>query len=51
MCGPGFSAPDGTERIPLANLNEEDYVEIARRLFEMPDEYCAESEVGLANAA
>lgn len=26
--GPGFNAPEGTVRISLANLNEEDYVEI-----------------------
>ena len=51
MYGPGFSAPEGTVRISLANLNEEDYVEIARRLFELLDEYYAESEAGLANAA
>lgn len=42
MYGPGFSAPEGTVRISLANLNEEDYVEIARRLFELLDEYWAE---------
>lgn len=42
MYGPGFSAPDGTVRISLANLNEEDYVEIARRLFELLDDYAAE---------
>ncbi len=51
MYGPGFSAPEGTVRISLANLNTEDYVEIARRLFELLDEYYAESEIGLANAA
>ena len=51
MYGPGFSAPEGTVRISLANLNEEDYMEIARRLFELLDEYYAESEVGLADAA
>ncbi|HAD19472.1 MAG TPA: aspartate 4-decarboxylase [Lachnospiraceae bacterium] len=39
MYGPGFSAPEGTVRISLANLNEEDYVEIAHRLFELLDEY------------
>ncbi len=42
MYGPGFSAPDGTVRISLANLNEADYVEIARRLFELLDDYYAE---------
>lgn len=51
MYGPGFSAPDGTVRISLANLNTEDYVEIARRLYELLDEYYAESEIGLASAA
>ena len=51
MYGPGFSAPDGTVRVSLANLNTEDYVEIARRLFELLDEYYAESEIGLASAA
>ena len=44
MYGPGFSAPDGTVRISLANLNEEDYVEIARRLFELLDDYYSEYE-------
>ena len=51
MYGPGFSAPDGTVRVSLANLNAEDYVEIARRLFELLDEYSAEAGIGLANAA
>ena len=40
MYGPGFGAPEGTVRISLANLNTEDYAEIARRLFELLDEYC-----------
>ena len=31
-------------RISLANLNEEDYVEIARRLFELLDDYAVEYE-------
>ncbi len=44
MYGPGFSAPDGTVRISLANLNAEDYVEIARRLFELLDDYYSEYE-------
>ena len=48
MYGPGFSAPDGTVRISLANLNTEDYVEIARRLYELLDEYYAEAEMDLA---
>lgn len=44
MYGPGFSAPDGTVRISLANLNAEEYTEIARRLFELLDDYYAEYE-------
>ncbi len=44
MYGPGFSAPEGTVRISLANLNTEDCVEIARRLFELLDDYVAEYE-------
>ena len=44
MYGPGFGAPEGTVRISLANLNEEDYAEIARRLFELLDEYYVEYE-------
>ncbi len=44
MYGPGFSAPEGTVRISLANLWTGDYVEIARRLFELLDEYYAEFE-------
>ncbi len=51
MYGPGFSAPEGTIRVSLANLNTEDYAEIARRLFELLDEYSEESGVELANAA
>ena len=44
MYGPGFNAPDGTVRISLANLNAEDYTEIARRLLELLDDYYAEYE-------
>ena len=44
MYGPGFSAPEGTVRISLANLNAEQYVEIAGRLFELLDDYYAEYE-------
>lgn len=44
MYGPGFNAPDGTVRISLANLNAENYAEIARRLFELLDDYYAEYE-------
>ena len=51
MYGPGFSAPGGTVRVSLANLNTEDYAQIARRLFELLDEYYAESGIALANAA
>ena len=42
---------DGTVRISLANLNAGDYVEIARRLDELLEEYDAESGIGLADAA
>lgn len=48
MYGPGFNAPEGTVRISLANLNEADYVEIARRLFELLDEYYEEYETKTA---
>jgi aspartate 4-decarboxylase len=48
MYGPGFSAPEGTVRISLANLNAEDYTEIARRLFELLDDYYAEYEADTA---
>ena len=51
MYGPGFSAVEGTVRISLANLNVEDYEEIAGRLFELLDEYYEESEIGLEIAA
>lgn len=51
MYGPGFSAPDGTVRVSLANLNAEDFVELARRLFELLDEYRAEAGIALADAA
>ena len=51
MYGPGFNAPEGTVRVSLANLNTEDYVEIARRLYELLDEYWAESGLSLADAA
>jgi len=39
MYGPGFDAPEGCVRVSLANLNEKDYVEIARRILELLDEY------------
>lgn len=51
MYGPGFSAPDGTVRISLANLNAEDYVEIARRLFELLDDYHSEYEANTLDEA
>ena len=44
MYGPGFSAPEGTVRISLANLDTGDYVEIADRMFELLDEYYEEYE-------
>lgn len=44
MYGPGFEAPDGTIRISLANLNKDDYVEIAERILELLDEYNEEYE-------
>ena len=44
MYGPGFNAPEGTVRISLANLNAGDYAEIARRLYELLDDYYAEYE-------
>ncbi len=39
MYGPGFNTPSGFVRISLANLNTEDYVEIANRIIELLDEY------------
>ena len=51
MYGPGFSAPDGTVRISLANLNAEDYVEIARRLVELLDDYHFEYEANTLDEA
>jgi len=53
MYGPGFSAPEGTVRVSLANLNTEDYVEIARRMFELLDLYMEdyEAETALDEAA
>ena len=42
MYGPGFEAPQGSVRISLANQNKEAYVEIARRMRELLDEYYAE---------
>ena len=44
MYGPGFSAPEGVVRISLANLNTEDYIAIADRLFELIDECYEEYE-------
>lgn len=51
MYGPGFDAPEGTVRISLANLNEEDYVEIARRLFELLDDYYSEYKTSAMDEA
>jgi aspartate 4-decarboxylase len=39
MYGPGFDAPEGNVRISLANLNSEDYAEIASRVMELLEEY------------
>lgn len=39
MYGPGFNGPDDTVRVSLANLDEEDYVEIANRIFRLMDSY------------
>ncbi len=44
MYGQGFDAPQGTVRISLANLYEEDYKEIASRVFELLDQYKARWE-------
>lgn len=53
MYGPGFDAPEGCVRVSLANLVEDDYVEIARRLMELLDEYHEryEQEMALDGAA
>ncbi|MCR4654997.1 MAG: bifunctional aspartate transaminase/aspartate 4-decarboxylase [Lachnospiraceae bacterium] len=42
MYGPGFDAPEGSVRISLANLNTEDYEQIALRIMELLDEYYEE---------
>lgn len=39
MYGPGFDAPDWSIRISLANLNKDQYIELARRIYELFDEY------------
>ena len=44
MYGPGFHAPEGSVRISLANLKEEDYAELAGRLHELLSEYLEEYE-------
>ena len=52
MYGPGFDAPEGNVRISLANLNSEDYSEIASRIMELLEEYYEEfKEDGEAKAA
>ena len=53
MYGSGFDAPEGCVRVSLANLNKEDYVEIAQRMNELFDEYYEEYEATtqLAEAA
>lgn len=45
MYGPGFDSPAGYARVSLANLNEKDYVEIGRRIFELLDEYYQVSQL------
>ena len=39
MYGPGFETLEGYVRVSLANLNSEDYKEIARRIYEVLDYY------------
>ena len=53
MYGPGFEAPEGNVRVSLANLDKDDYTEIARRLNELLDEYhlLYEQEAQLPKAA
>ena len=53
MYGLGFEAPEGSVRVSLANLERDDYVELARRLTELTDEYHERylAEVALAEAA
>ncbi len=52
MYGPGFDAPEGSVRISLANLNSEDYTEIASRIMELLEEYYEEfTEAQEAKAA
>lgn len=46
MYGPGFDAPEGNVRISLANLNSEDYTEIASRIMELLEEYYEEFTEG-----
>lgn len=41
MYGPGFGAPRGSVRVSLANLDKDCYSEIARRMYELIDEYYA----------
>ncbi len=43
MYGPGFDAPEDTVRVSLANLDKEDYVELASRIYELLDEYYEKS--------
>ncbi|MCR5698824.1 MAG: hypothetical protein K6G52_04170 [Treponemataceae bacterium] len=47
-CYNSFDALPGTVRISLANNNASDYVELARRLFELLDEYHAEYQDALS---
>ena len=53
MYGPGFDAPEGCVRVSLANLDKDDYSEIARRLDELLEQLHEqyEEEYALAEAA
>lgn len=42
MYGPGFDAPENSARVSLANLGDQDYIEIAERIYALLDEYYAE---------
>lgn len=42
MYGPGFDAPAGTLRVSLANLSEDDYTEIGKRILELMAAYHAD---------
>ena len=38
MYGPGFDGPSDSVRVSLANLNEEDYIELAERIESLLDD-------------